>query len=1183
MSTGKALDELKSSISLSRKQPFNFAICLGKAATATVFKTDRKQPPEALVRLAKKEGETQKVAFGTFQTEGAVVALTCLEDPPPGLAKATKKFLHSIGLKLKVVLLDITGAIIEDSDAELPKLAADAQSQSDGASETIELIAVKRALAERMPDILMALKNSPKRDPIITRLKADLAAGNAQSVVRLMQAVLKPSSEDMRPKEVQRTQIFVVDPTGKLHTVQIPLTTNAGKLMGAILKKIGAPADLEFRAKAGGHDIKLNDTLAANGITKEATITMMLQLLGGGKNGGGSEKPSNEEVDQSDEEVTSKKKRKVGSEDYEGDFEWDEEGQGNVPKKKKDGNAKKEFKNGVLPKPEITDAEVENLLSEVGVLDENIKTYLASLATSADNRTQNRPLGREPAAVACHRLSQLEDEELKEMNPLMLAACLRSELDCFWHDIDVPGVGGIDNVVTKAGVRSVYEGDPLLVKGVRLNGRPAPKHGGKNGQHSSAFLMCTEAIQTACCNLEVGKAKENMAVLFKNLLKYPAFSDPTFGALVDPALRSEVERMSSKKNLEPLTLDSAIRFYLEVRETLPGASLASDMNKGASPKNTEGHGEGACRDQLNEFEAALGGELLDENGQPFDFKAALIYCYGEPDLDKGTQEAFDKEVRKDFLELVSGLLDDGSLMRLTNAREQLAKANGISEDDAKAACLNLAQMQIETYLMNLRQTNPRLFAAEMPYLEKLVVDQDEDKARDDEMRDIEPVQLPSVGFEIARHLLQQIGLADDILDETAREMINVTETLTPFPHATKIDDRFGAADVVCEIIEDEDGGHALTFSGRPKVKTQGGSEGDHTVSMKMMGRGLEGALLVSDQNSPQKKRLPTKAELLAAVKRLISHFEQDLVDDLFADVMEQDDETPLPEQYRERAREKLAELTEICGLGDKEQEEKIPRPRRLLIGDDNAVVDPADLSEIAELAMAVCNNNPIGRSFDGVPGGHDEAGCYARLSNLLNQDLMAITIDEWTSMGLSRDDIEVGTKIGTRFFYSEEQVLRMLALAHQEDEWTAQECKDEYDERVEEVINKNLIGLFDTKAVANDLEKKSGFPKNKILYVKRQIMDFFFFFDNDMPTIRDLSLNDIEAIVETMLSLIAEGKSSKPQAYSGVRNDDEDDYEDSQMSDVEEGEVENTLTIDGVKVKDLAEELANELRPKTEQ
>jgi hypothetical protein len=449
------------------------------------------------------------------------------------------------------------------------------------------------------------------------------------------------------------------------------------------------------------------------------------------------------------------------------------------------------------------------------------------------------------------------------------------------------------------------------------------------------------------------------------------------------------------------------------------------------------------------------------------------------------------------------------------------------------------------------------------------------------MRDTEPVQLPSVGFEIARYLLQQIGLADDILDETAREMINATETLTPFPHATKIDDRFGAADVVCEIIEDEDGGHALTFSGRPKVKTQGGSEGDHTVSMKMMGRGLEGALLVSDQNSPQKKRLPTKAELLAAAKRLISHFEQDLVDDLFADVMEQDDETPLPEQYRERAREKLAELTEICGLGDKEQEEKIPRPRRLLIGDDDSVVDPADLSEIAELTMAVCNNNPIGRSFDGVPGGHDEAGCYARLSSFLDDGLMAITIREWKSKGLKRNQIEDGIKVGTRFFYSKEQVLRMLKLANKK--WTDQDCVDEYDERASTLKKENLIGLFDTQAVANDLEKKSGFPKNKILYVKRQIMDFFFFVDNDMPTIRDLSLNDIQAIVETMLSLIAEGKSSKPQAYSSVRNDDEDDYEDSQMSDVEEGEVENTLTIDGVKVKDLAEQLANELRPTTEQ
>lgn len=108
------LDEMKSLIAVARKRPLNFAICMGKKPEDTIFMMHRMKAPDVLARLAKKEGDTAKVAFGEVNAKGKKVMLTCLEDIPAGIAKRTKLFLRSVDMPMKVVMLDASGALVED-------------------------------------------------------------------------------------------------------------------------------------------------------------------------------------------------------------------------------------------------------------------------------------------------------------------------------------------------------------------------------------------------------------------------------------------------------------------------------------------------------------------------------------------------------------------------------------------------------------------------------------------------------------------------------------------------------------------------------------------------------------------------------------------------------------------------------------------------------------------------------------------------------------------------------------------------------------------------------------------------------------------------------------------------------------------------------------------------------------
>jgi hypothetical protein len=119
--------ETKELFVLSRKRAISFGLCLGKKPETSVLILDKKKAPAILMRMAKKAGETTKLAYGTIESKGKEVTLTCEGKIPPGLAKRLRLYLKSISLPgMSITVLDAAGGLQEEegddeAQAETPK------------------------------------------------------------------------------------------------------------------------------------------------------------------------------------------------------------------------------------------------------------------------------------------------------------------------------------------------------------------------------------------------------------------------------------------------------------------------------------------------------------------------------------------------------------------------------------------------------------------------------------------------------------------------------------------------------------------------------------------------------------------------------------------------------------------------------------------------------------------------------------------------------------------------------------------------------------------------------------------------------------------------------------------------------------------------------------------------------
>lgn len=112
-------DELKKLLKLGKKRPMPFAFCPSGGDDDNILIIHRKRKPEMLGKIARKEGEGTKIAFGTFTVKGKELTATC-ERQLAGLAKRLKRHLKAEKMPLNIVILDASGEVLESDIEELP-------------------------------------------------------------------------------------------------------------------------------------------------------------------------------------------------------------------------------------------------------------------------------------------------------------------------------------------------------------------------------------------------------------------------------------------------------------------------------------------------------------------------------------------------------------------------------------------------------------------------------------------------------------------------------------------------------------------------------------------------------------------------------------------------------------------------------------------------------------------------------------------------------------------------------------------------------------------------------------------------------------------------------------------------------------------------------------------------------
>ncbi len=174
--TPSELAELTPLIAAARKKPINFGLCIGKKPDTTIFFLHRKKSPEILARLAKKSGDTAKVAMGSVSISGKKMMLTITGDAPSGLQKRMKVFLASIKMPFIVTLLDESGNAIGEGEEAQEGRVAEAASPDASAPPEPERREPPAATKEEIAAFKTAYAAAKKRLKAVLRLKVNVSA-----------------------------------------------------------------------------------------------------------------------------------------------------------------------------------------------------------------------------------------------------------------------------------------------------------------------------------------------------------------------------------------------------------------------------------------------------------------------------------------------------------------------------------------------------------------------------------------------------------------------------------------------------------------------------------------------------------------------------------------------------------------------------------------------------------------------------------------------------------------------------------------------------------------------------------------------------------------------------------------------------------------------------------------------
>jgi hypothetical protein len=145
--------ELKTLVKLGKKRSLSFGFCPGAKNEHTLL-IDRRKSPEMLGKLARQEGESNKVAFGTFEVKGRTMEMTCGRTVPQ-MAKVIKKYLKSQKISINVVIIDADGNTLESDVEDLPAdpdMEDDATDAADDGEPAVEASTEVAAEDEVNPD-----------------------------------------------------------------------------------------------------------------------------------------------------------------------------------------------------------------------------------------------------------------------------------------------------------------------------------------------------------------------------------------------------------------------------------------------------------------------------------------------------------------------------------------------------------------------------------------------------------------------------------------------------------------------------------------------------------------------------------------------------------------------------------------------------------------------------------------------------------------------------------------------------------------------------------------------------------------------------------------------------------------------------------------------------------------------
>lgn len=99
---------IKKMVKIGRSRALTFAFCPAAGDEEPLFTLHRRKKPDMLGKMARKESDSSKVAFGTMTVDGKCLVLTC-ERLLPGMEKKLKKMLREQKVPMDVRLLDAEG------------------------------------------------------------------------------------------------------------------------------------------------------------------------------------------------------------------------------------------------------------------------------------------------------------------------------------------------------------------------------------------------------------------------------------------------------------------------------------------------------------------------------------------------------------------------------------------------------------------------------------------------------------------------------------------------------------------------------------------------------------------------------------------------------------------------------------------------------------------------------------------------------------------------------------------------------------------------------------------------------------------------------------------------------------------------------------------------------------------